>query len=63
MITTLYGDKDEATLEKREGIVDNENEYTTWVEYRQPGSSEVIHRSVHVTLKRPVTATSAVGGF
>jgi len=55
---------DEALLQKREGYLDNENEYTTWVEYRLPLQERVIHRSVHVTLKRPmVISEGLVGGF
>jgi hypothetical protein len=50
MITTTKGMMDEALLEKKEGFVDNENEYTTWVEYWLDG--EIVHRSVHVTLKQ-----------
>lgn len=43
---------DEALLEKREGFVDNDHEYTTWIEYWIPGTTDrAIHRSVHVTLK------------
>ena len=40
---------DESLLEKREGSLDNDIEYTTWVEYWH--DSELVHRSVHVTLK------------
>jgi hypothetical protein len=54
---------DEALLDKREGVVDNDNERTTWVEYRLPGQNEIIHRSVHVQLKRSVTVESIAGGF
>lgn len=50
MITTTKGDMDESLLEKREGSVDNDNEMTTWVEYWLDG--ELVHRSVHVTLKK-----------
>jgi len=63
MVTTTLGDMDEALLDKREGVVDNDNERTTWVEYRLPGQNEIIHRSVHVQLKRSVTVESIVGGF
>ena len=49
MITTTKGLMDESLLEKKEGVVDNENEYTTWVEYWF--ESELVHRSVHVRLK------------
>ena len=50
MITTTKGDMDESLLEKREGSIDNDNEMTTWVEYWLNG--ELVHRSVHVTLKK-----------
>lgn len=52
LVTTTKGDMDESLLEKREGVVDNENEYTTWVEYWYEG--ELVHRSVHVHLKQNV---------
>lgn len=87
-ITTIYGPMQEAILEKREGVVDNENEHTTWVEYWQAGEvladrllpglqpSQVVHerdaagpvrhcvhRSAHITLKKPVTLFGEVGRF
>jgi hypothetical protein len=49
IVTTTKGEMDESLLEKREGSVDNEIEYTTWVEYWLEG--EIVHRSAHVTLK------------
>ena len=52
MITTTKGDMDASLLEKREGNVDNDNEYTTWVEYWLAG--ELVHRSAHVQLKKAV---------
>ena len=63
IITTTKGPMDTSLLEKKEGFVDNENEYTTWVEYRLPGSDEIIHRSVHVTLKKNVVAESIAASF
>jgi hypothetical protein len=55
IVTTTKGDMDDSLLEKREGNVDNDNEYTTWVEYWLDG--ELVHRSAHVTLKKmPVFA-------
>lgn len=45
---------DDSLLEKKEGSVDNENEFTTWTEYWLEG--ELVHRSVHVTLKKNVVA-------
>lgn len=62
MITTIYGDMDDAALVKTEGCIDNDNEHTSWVEYRL--NDEIVHRSAHVTLKKPaVWAESAVSGF
>ena len=52
LVTTTKGDMDASLLEKREGNVDNENEYTTWVEYWLDG--ELVHRSAHVQLKKAV---------
>ena len=63
MITTTKGDMDESLLEKKTGVVDNDNEYTTWVEYRLPGTEEIIHRSAHVTFKRNVASHTELGGF
>ena len=50
IVTTTKGDMDDSLLEKREGIVDNDNELTNWVEYWLEG--ELVHRSAHVTLKK-----------
>jgi len=61
LVTTTKGDMDDSLLEKREGSVDNDNEYTTWTEYWL--DSELVHRSVHVRLKKPVTLDSSVASF
>jgi len=53
-ITTTKGLMDESLLEKKSGSLDNENEFTTWVEYWLDG--ELVHRSVHVHLKQNVVA-------
>ena len=50
LVTTTKGEMDDSLLEKKEGSVDNENEFTTWTEYWLDG--ELVHRSVHVTLKK-----------
>ena len=59
LVNTTKGQMDEALLEKKEGSVDNENEFTTWVEYWHEG--ELVHRSAHVTLKKvpPLFAEAA----
>ena len=61
MITTTKGDMDESLLEKREGSLDNENETTNGVEYWLDG--ELVHRSVHVQLKRTVVSFGETASF
>lgn len=57
LVTTTKGDMDGSLLAKREGVVDNDNELTTWVEYWL--DEELVHRSVHVTLKKSPTFAGA----
>jgi hypothetical protein len=45
---------DESLLVKTDGVLDNENEYTTWTEWRLDGV--IVKRGAHVTLKRNVLA-------
>lgn len=47
---------DDSLLEHRSGTVDNDNELTTWNEYWL--NDELVHRSVHVTLKKVPTFAS-----
>ena len=61
MITTTKGEMDESLLEKREGSLDNENETTNWVEYWL--GEELVHRSVHVQLKRAVVSFGETAEF
>jgi hypothetical protein len=56
LVNTTKGQMDETLLEKKEGFVDNDNEYTTWVEYWL--DDELVHRSAHVQLKKPVTLSA-----
>lgn len=60
-ITTTRGDMDESLLEQKTGSVDNDDEYTTWTEYYFEG--ELVHRSVHVTLKKNVSIEGAAASF
>lgn len=66
MVNTTKGPMDEALLEKREGAVDNDQEFTTWVEYwlfnEIDQKNELVHRSVHVRLK-PLALHSEMGSF
>ena len=59
LVTTTKGLMDDALLERKEGAVDDDNEYTTWVEYWHEG--ELVHRSAHVRLKKapPLFAEAA----
>lgn len=61
LVTTIYGDMEESDLEKLEGVLDDENEHTTWVEYRLAG--ELVHRSAHVRLKKLPSMNIEAGDF
>jgi hypothetical protein len=54
MINTTHGPMEESLLVKKEGSLDDENEFTTWVEYYL--GDELVHRSAHVRLKKNVVA-------
>jgi hypothetical protein len=54
LVTTTKGEMDDSLLEKREGSLENDTETTSWVEYWLGG--EMVHRSVHMALKRSVFA-------
>jgi len=49
LVNTIHGKMDDSLLVKKEGSLDNENEFTTWVEYWLDDT--LVHRSAHVTLK------------
>jgi hypothetical protein len=57
IVTTTYGDMDDSLLERKDGSFEDDNELTTWVEYWK--DAELVHRSVHVTLKKPLTYVAA----
>jgi hypothetical protein len=54
IVTTTKGDMDDSLLVKQEGSIENDNELTSWTEYWLDG--ELVHRSVHVLLKKNVAA-------
>lgn len=56
LVTTTYGEMDDSLLERKDGSFEDDNELTTWVEYWK--DAELVHRSVHVTLKKPLTAAT-----
>ncbi len=61
LITTTKGLMDSAWLEKRDGVLDNDNEHTEWVEYWLDG--ELVHRSVNMRLKTAIFAEGIVADF
>ena len=61
LVNTTKGEMDDSLLEKKEGFVDNDDEYTTWVEYWLNG--ELVHRSVHVQLKKSVVLSGSTASF
>lgn len=61
IVNTTKGEMDDSLLEKREGSLDNDNESTTWVEYWLDG--ELVHRSVHVALKKNVSSAVEAASF
>jgi len=61
IVTTTKGEMDDSLLEHRAGNIDNDNELTTWVEYWLDG--ELVHRSVHVTLKKYTVTGETIAAF
>ena len=61
LVHTTKGDMDESLLEKKTGFIDNENEYTEWIEFYYQG--ELVHRSAHVTLKKMPSMFGKEGQF
>jgi hypothetical protein len=50
LVNTTKGEMDDSLLLKREGVDENDNERAEWVEYWL--DDELVHRSVHMTLKK-----------
>jgi len=61
MINTTKGEMDVSLLVKKEGDMEDDNEKTNWIEYYLDG--ELVHRSVHVRLKKNVVADSIAAAF
>jgi hypothetical protein len=62
IVSTIYGDMDESELVKSESVNDTSTETVVATEYRKPGSDEIVHRSVHMTLKEMPVFAKAVAG-
>lgn len=61
MITTTKGMMDESLLDRELIVVEDDNELTQVIEYRFDG--ELVHRSVHVQLKKNVVVDSIAATF
>jgi hypothetical protein len=61
MITTIYGEMDEALLEKRTGVDEDDRARAEWVEYWK--DVELVHRSVAITLKKGLELNLETGRF
>lgn len=51
IIETTKGPMNEEDLEKAEGWIDNDNEFTTWVEYWY--NDELVYKSTQTIQKKP----------
>jgi hypothetical protein len=60
LILTSKGEMEESLLEKREGVIDNEVEFTTWTEHWYQG--ELVKRSAHVTIKQSAAVARGESG-
>lgn len=50
-------------LVRTNGVLENDHELTTWVEYRYPNSDVIVHRSAHVTVKKTPELSGVVQPF
>jgi hypothetical protein len=57
-IFTTKGYMDESLLEKRTGVDENDNERAEWTEYWL--NDELVHRSVHMVIKKFTLTGEAV---
>lgn len=60
MIDTIYGRMDKNELVKSTGTQEDENQVLNWVEYRL--NDEIVHRSVHLHLKRGIVVDDTQPG-
>jgi hypothetical protein len=54
LVNTTHGEMDDSLLTRKDGVYEDDNEKTTWIEYWL--NDELVHRSVHVELKQNVLA-------
>ena len=58
IVNTTRGEMDTSLLEHKSGVDENDNERVEWTEYWLEG--ELVHRSVHMTLKKFTVTGDAV---
>lgn len=61
MITTTKGPMDEALLEKRTGVDEDDRARAEWVEYWHKG--ELVHRSASIAIKKGIEWNVEQGVF
>jgi len=61
IVTTTKGNMDDSLLVKKEGGFEDDNENTVCIEYYL--DNELVHRSAHVKLKRPMVLLTEAGGL
>lgn len=62
IVNTTKGEMDSSVLEHKFGVDENDNERAEWTEYWLNG--ELVHRSVHLTLKKfTVTGDAVAASF
>lgn len=61
LITTTKGMLEADSLDKKTGGFEDDNEITKWVEYWL--EDELVHRSVHVHLKKNIVAEGIAAMF
>lgn len=61
-VTTTKGDIHVLQLKRVDGSHENEDEHVSWIEFYHEG--ELVHRSVHVTLKQsPAFSETSIASF
>jgi len=61
LINTTIGEIDESLLQKEEGVIDDDKEYTTWIQYWFDG--KIVYRSLQTRFKKTVVFNDGVSSF
>lgn len=63
LIITTKGEVDDSLLDKTEGYINNDNEETTWQEWRFKGQDEIVKREVQIRLKKSLFMDGVASAF